>query len=118
MAVLQRRELESSPLADLHAIASELGIEGFRAKRKDDLIGAILATQGGEEPEDEREPDEVPSDEALEEPFAGEAEAAEPAVEEEPAAEEEPAEGDEAEAVTGEGEGVEAGARRGGGGGR
>ena len=110
MAVLQRTELESSPLADLHAIASELGIEGFRAKRKDDLIGAILATQGGEEaapePEDEREPDEVPSEEALEQPFAGEAEAAEPAVEEEPAAEEEPAEADETEAVTEEGEEV------------
>jgi transcription termination factor Rho len=71
MTVLQRRELESSPLADLHAIASELGLEGFRAKRKDDLIGAILATQGGEEApaaEDEREPDEVPSDEVLEGP--------------------------------------------------
>ena len=108
MAVLQRTELESSPLADLHAIASELGIEGFRAKRKDDLIGAILATQGGEEPEDEREPDEVPSDEALEQPFAGEAEAAEPAAEVEPAAEEEPAEADEAEAVTEDGEEVEA----------
>src|ERR671919_634018 len=85
MAVLQRTELESSPLADLHAIASELGIEGFRAKRKDDLIGAILATQGGEEPEDEREPDEVPSDEALEQPFAGEGEEV---VEEEPEVEE------------------------------
>jgi transcription termination factor Rho len=69
MAVLQRNELESSPLADLHAIASELGLEGFRAKRKDDLIGAILAAQGGEEapPEpEEREPDEVPAEEALE----------------------------------------------------
>ena len=107
MAVLQRRELESSPLADLHAIASELGIEGFRAKRKDDLIGAILAAQGGDEPEDEREPDEVPLDEALEQPFAGEAEAAEPAAEVEPAAEE-PAEVDEAEAVTEDGEEVEA----------
>jgi transcription termination factor Rho len=106
MAVLQRTELESSPLADLHAIASELGIEGFRAKRRDDLIGAILAAQGGEEPEDEREPDEVPSDEALEQPFAGEPEAAELAVEEEAAAEEEPAEADEAEAVTEEGEEV------------
>ena len=104
MAVLQRRELESSPLADLHAIASELGIEGFRAKRKDDLIGAILAAQGGEEAEDEREPDEVPLDEALEPAFAGEAEAAEPAAEVEPAAEEEPAAVDEAEAVTEEGE--------------
>jgi transcription termination factor Rho len=79
MAVLQRSELESSPLADLHAIASELGLEGFRSKRRDDLIGAILAAQGGEEAErealDEREPDEVPSDEALEAmPFAGETE--------------------------------------------
>jgi transcription termination factor Rho len=103
MAVLQRRELESSPLADLHAIASELGIEGFRGKRKDDLIGAILAAQGGEEPEEEREPDEVPSEEALEPAFAGEPEEPEP---EEPAAEEEPAEADEAEAVTEEGEEV------------
>jgi transcription termination factor Rho len=82
MAVLQRSELESSPLADLHAIASELGLEGFRSKRRDDLIGAILAAQGGELPgpeveEDEREPDEVPSEEALEPaPFAGERELA------------------------------------------
>jgi transcription termination factor Rho len=69
MTVLQRKELESSPLADLHAIASELGLEGFRSKRKDDLIGAILDAQGGEpeepEPEDV-EPDEVPAAEALE----------------------------------------------------
>src|SRR5687768_282587 len=113
MAVLQRRELESSPLADLHAIASELGIEGFRAKRKDDLIGAILAAQGGEEPVDEREPDEVPLDEALEPAFAGEAEAAVPAAEVEPAAEEEPAEVDDAETVTEEGEEVEAAADEG-----
>src|SRR5919197_2495025 len=80
MAVLQRKELESSPLADLHAIASELGLEGFRSKRKDDLIGAILAAQGGEaesaplveerdEPAaEEPEPDEVTAEEALEGP--------------------------------------------------
>ena len=81
MTVLQRKELESSPLADLHAIASELGLEGFRSKRKGDLIGAILDAQGGEaepepepepvEPEpveDEVEPDEVPSEESLEGP--------------------------------------------------
>ena len=107
MAVLQRSELESSPLADLHAIASELGLEGFRSKRRDDLIGAILAAQGGEEPEtavgeeDEREPDEVPSEEALEPaPFA-----VEPEGDEEPAAEEEeePA-ADETEAAAGEAE--------------
>ena len=126
MPVLQRSELESSPLADLHAIASELGLEGFRGKRKDDLIGAILAAQGGEEPapepDDDREPDEVPSDEALEAPFAGEPEAEEPAgdepedeaaapSEEEPEDEVEPDEvaadaEDEDEAVTDEGEEV------------
>jgi transcription termination factor Rho len=79
MAVLQRSELESSPLADLHAIASELGLEGFRSKRREELIAAILATQGAEEPApppadgDEPEPDEVPSEEALEPAaFAGE----------------------------------------------
>jgi transcription termination factor Rho len=108
MPVLQRNELESSPLADLHAIASELGLEGFRGKRKDDLIGAILAAQGGEEPapEDEREPDEVPSDEALEPAFAGEPEendTDEPVGEEEAAAEaEETAAEDEVEAAADE----------------
>jgi transcription termination factor Rho len=77
MAVLQRKELEASPLADLHAIASELGLEGFRRMRKPDLIGAILEAQGGEEDapvavEEEREPDEVPSDETLEGPSGDE----------------------------------------------
>jgi transcription termination factor Rho len=97
MPVLQRKELEQSPLADLHAIASELGLEGYRTKRKDDLIGAILDAQGGEEAEPEpepsdyeREPDEVPSDEALEgppgepEPEPAPAEREEDVVEEEP----------------------------------
>ncbi len=64
MSVLQRSELEASPLADLHAIASELGIEGYRAMRRDDLVRAVLDAQGGEgesepsgdpEPEAERE---------------------------------------------------------------
>ena len=55
MSVLQRRELEDSPLADLHAIASELGIEGYRALRREDLVGAILTAQGGEA-EQEAEP--------------------------------------------------------------
>jgi transcription termination factor Rho len=87
MTVLKREELEQSPLADLHAIASELGLEGFRSKRKDDLIGTILDAQGGEEdgesasdetaspapPDepDEAEPDEVPSEESLEGAPAG-----------------------------------------------
>ncbi len=47
MSVLQRKELEESPLADLHAIASELGVEGYRGLRRDDLIGAIVGEQGG-----------------------------------------------------------------------
>jgi transcription termination factor Rho len=109
MSVLQRQQLEDSPLADLHAIASELGLEGFRAMRRADLIGAILRAQGADEeakPDtaiEEPEPDEVPADEALERP-AGEAVAAPPADEapaEEDAAEqetEEPAAEAEAEA--------------------
>ncbi len=105
MTVLQRKELESSPLADLHAIASELGLESFRSKRKGDLIGAILAAQGGEDDEppaaeepatpaaEEPEPDEVPSEESLEGPSEPEAESAGEGeldvVEEEPEVEEE-----------------------------
>ena len=48
MSVLERSALAESPLADLHAIASELGIDGFRRLRKDDLIDAIVARQGGD----------------------------------------------------------------------
>jgi transcription termination factor Rho len=76
VSVLQRKQLEDSPLADLHAIASELGLEGFRAMRRGDLIGAILRAQGAEDDGgaestaaiEEPEPDEVPADEALERP--------------------------------------------------
>jgi transcription termination factor Rho len=46
MSVLNRKELAESPLADLHQIASELGMEGYRSMRKDDLIGAILGATG------------------------------------------------------------------------
>jgi transcription termination factor Rho len=68
MAVLERSELQASTLADLHAIADQLGLDGFRRLRKDDLIEAILgegppangsaepATLDSEEPS-EREPD-------------------------------------------------------------
>jgi transcription termination factor Rho len=48
VSVLQRKELEDSPLADLHAIASELGIDGYRALRRGDLVAAILDIQGGD----------------------------------------------------------------------
>ena len=47
MSVLDRSELEQSHLADLHAIASELGIEGYRRLGRDALIEAILAGDGG-----------------------------------------------------------------------
>jgi transcription termination factor Rho len=42
MTVLDRSELEASPLADLHLIADQIGLEGFRRLRKADLIDAIL----------------------------------------------------------------------------
>lgn len=48
MSVLDRASLEQSPLADLHAIASELSLDGYRRLRKDALIDAILERQGGE----------------------------------------------------------------------
>jgi transcription termination factor Rho len=51
MSVLDRAALEASPLADLHAIASELSIDGYRRLRRPQLIDAILARQAGEEPE-------------------------------------------------------------------
>jgi transcription termination factor Rho len=51
MSVLSRSALESSPLADLHAIASELGIDGFRRLRKAELVDRIVAHQGGDDGE-------------------------------------------------------------------
>ena len=48
MAILDRAELERSPLADLHMIASELGIEGYRGLRRDALIDALLKQGGGD----------------------------------------------------------------------
>jgi transcription termination factor Rho len=45
MAVLTRSALESSPLADLHEIASELGIDGFRRLRKAELVETIVGRQ-------------------------------------------------------------------------
>ena len=42
MTVLDRSELQASPLADLHLIADQIGLEGFRRLRKADLIDAIL----------------------------------------------------------------------------
>ena len=47
MSILDREALAASPLADLHALASELSIDGYRRLRKDDLIDAIITRQGG-----------------------------------------------------------------------
>jgi transcription termination factor Rho len=70
MSVLDREALEQSPLADLHAIASELSLDSYRRLRKADLIDAILASQGdgSDAPADEAkaadaEPDEAEPDE-------------------------------------------------------
>jgi transcription termination factor Rho len=76
-------------------------MEGFRSKRKDDLIGAILDAQGGGEPEpvEDPEPDEVPSEESLEGPTEPEAESPgeseQDVVEEEPEVEEDEASDEE-----------------------
>ena len=46
MSIISPADLEASPLADLHALASALTIDGFRRLRKEELIDAILARQG------------------------------------------------------------------------
>ena len=52
MAVISRSALEASPLSDLHEIASEIGIDGFRRLRKEDLVDAVIERQGGDSGED------------------------------------------------------------------
>lgn len=47
MSVLDRSALEASPLADLHTIASELSIDGYRRLRRAELIRAIIDKQSG-----------------------------------------------------------------------
>ncbi|MHB1538826.1 MAG: Rho termination factor N-terminal domain-containing protein [Solirubrobacteraceae bacterium] len=42
MAVLDRSDLEASSLADLHSIAGEIGLDGFRRLRKAELVDRIL----------------------------------------------------------------------------
>ena len=63
MSILDRDALKASPLADLHALASELSIDGYRRLRKDDLIDAIIAKQGGAPAEEDRADDERDTDE-------------------------------------------------------
>ena len=52
MSVLDRSALEASPLADLHAVASELSIDGYRRLRRAELIDAILNRQEGGDADD------------------------------------------------------------------
>jgi transcription termination factor Rho len=72
MSVLDPRELEASPLADLHALAAELGLEGFRRLRKEELIKQIVAVQGGEVPSDSGDDDGDDPEVALYEDAAAE----------------------------------------------
>jgi transcription termination factor Rho len=65
--VLDRAELEQSPLADLHLLANELGVDGFRRLRKEELIDAIVARQAGEPAASEEEEE----DEAVKRPRRG-----------------------------------------------
>ena len=88
MSVLDREALEQSPLADLHAIASELSLDGYRRLRKQQLIDAILVSQG----EAEAAGPEADDGEAVEA-----VEAADEREDEEPAEPAEPAEAPEAE---------------------
>ncbi len=52
-SVLDRSALEQSPLADLHLLANELGVDGFRRLRKSELVDAIVARQSDEPPAEE-----------------------------------------------------------------
>src|SRR4051794_11065995 len=71
-SVLDRSALEQSPLADLHLLANELGVDGFRRLRKPELVDAIVARQSDEAPAPAAAP--APEAAAAEEP-AAEAEA-------------------------------------------
>jgi transcription termination factor Rho len=71
MSILDRSSLEASPLADLHALASELSIDSFRRLRKAELIDAILARQGASPAGGAEEEDRAPGAGAEGEPADG-----------------------------------------------
>jgi transcription termination factor Rho len=48
MTVLTREVLESSSLADLHALAGELAVDGFRKLRREQLVDTIVERRGGD----------------------------------------------------------------------
>jgi transcription termination factor Rho len=65
---MSREAREGSTLSDLHSIAAELDIDGYRRMRKGELIAAILGEEyTGEEPEP-AEPEERQEDEREERP--------------------------------------------------
>src|SRR3954452_2951158 len=74
MSVLDPRELQASPLADLHALAAELGLEGFRRLRKEQLLEQIVIAQGGEMPPAEESDDDADPETELYEDAAAEPE--------------------------------------------
>jgi transcription termination factor Rho len=84
-SVLDRAALEESPLADLHVLANQLGVDGFRRLRKADLVDAIIAKQGGEDAPAAASED---GDEAPRRPRARRSRAKKPAEEDTAAAEE------------------------------
>ncbi len=93
MSIISPADLEASPLADLHALASALGIDGFRRLRKEELVEAILARQGASAPRRPRagsrraaaeapqdsDDDTPPGDDAAEEPQSREGSGERPA---------------------------------------
>jgi transcription termination factor Rho len=94
-SVLDRAALEESPLADLHLLGNQLGVDGFRRLRKADLIDAILAKQGGEDAPAAADGDEA--EEAPRKPRARRSRARKTDADEETAAAEEAAATAEAE---------------------
>lgn len=65
MSVLSRDALEGSPLSDLHLIAAEVGLDGYRRLRKADLVDAILAkVPGGDAEADAPSGDDDATEEA------------------------------------------------------
>lgn len=94
MSVIDRAALQASPLADLHAIASELSIDGYRRLRRPELIDAILNREAGAEPEqaagDEEEERTPPRRRRSRRGGRGRASGRETEAEEEPAEHEQP----------------------------
>src|SRR4051794_5828078 len=67
-SVLDRSALEQSPLADLHLLANELGVDGFRRLRKPELVDAIVARQSDEPAAEEPVAEEPIAEEERPEP--------------------------------------------------